>query len=255
MRLDIFLVQYKKVQSRTKAQELIEQGYVYFFNDKNEKIQIKKSNFSVDEKMFDKIELIENDLSQYVSRGAYKLEGAIQHVGLNVEDFFVLDIGQSTGGFSDYLLQHGVKKIVGIDVGSDQLHPKIKSSLKVTAFEKINVKDLKNHEKFNQIFKSEKCDLIVCDVSFISLSKIINFIEPYLKKNGHFLFLVKPQFECGPEHLDKNGVVKNPKVYADIKIRITQDCEKIFNCTAQYFSSSITGKDGNQEFFIYGQKN
>jgi len=255
MRLDVFLVQNKKIQSRTKAQELIEQGYVFLINDKNEKIQLKKSNFEVTDKLTEKIILEENPLSQYVSRGAYKLEGAVRTVGLNINNLFVLDVGQSTGGFTDYLLQNGARKIVGIDVGSQQLHPKIKNSELVFAFENINVKNLNTHKEFKQHFADEKCDLVVCDVSFISLGKILNDIEPYLKSKGYFLFLVKPQFECGPENLDKNGLVKNTKVYAEIESRITQDCERIFSCTTQYFSSSITGKDGNKEFFIYGQKN
>jgi len=260
MRLDLFLVSYKKIESRSKAQELISQGYVYLTKPNQEKIILKKANFIVNEDMYSYITIQDNDFNRYVSRGALKLLGALDKLQLNIANKIVFDIGQSTGGFTDVLLQKGAQLVVGVDVGQDQLHAKIKSDARVKYFEKVNVKDLSSNTDFTTYVlqknqsKVEYFDLLVCDVSFISLTKIISQVAGFLKNGGSFLFLVKPQFECGPEFLDKNGLVKNEKIYSDIEKQIKAECEKIFNCSTQFFESSITGKDGNKEFFIYGQK-
>jgi len=261
MRLDLFLVHYKKIESRSKAQELINQGYVYLVKSDQEKTVLKKSNFIVSEDLYSKIIVEDNHFSRYVSRGALKLLGALDAIQFDVTNKIVFDIGQSTGGFTDVLLQKGAQFVVGVDVGQNQLHTKIKSDPRVKYFEKINVKDLSSNTDFMTYIqqmnhsKVEYFDLMVCDVSFISLTKIISQVAGFLKHGGAFLFLVKPQFECGPEFLDKNGLVKNEKIYSDIEKQIKAECEKTFNCSTQFFESSITGKDGNKEFFIYGQKN
>lgn len=244
MRLDQFLVQHKQIESRTKAQDLIAQGLVSLKN----KI-LTKPSFDVTEKMYSEIAIAENNLSQFVSRAGFKLAGALDHVGQDVSGLKVLDVGQSTGGFTDVLLQRQAKHVTGLDVGSVQLHEKIKSDSRVTYYENLNVKDIPSHK-----LASEQFDGIVCDVSFISLTKVVSFFEPLLKPQGFFLLLVKPQFECGPQALDKNGIVSDAKVYETIKTEITALCEKVFQSECVYFESSITGKDGNKEFFIYGRK-
>lgn len=249
MRLDLFLVQYKSIESRTKAQDLIEAGFVYLNQQ-----QLKKPSYEVSEAQANQITILENDFSKYVSRAGFKLEGALKRTGLIVKNQLVFDVGQSTGGFTDCLLQLGAKRIVGIDVGSGQLHEKIKTNPSVTFLENANVKDLASNQNFQTILGQQLFDVAVCDVSFISLTKVVQFIEPYLKPNGYFLFLVKPQFECGPEYLDKNGIVDDAKVYKLIEAQISNHCEKIFHNKTEFFESSITGKDGNKEFFIYGQK-
>lgn len=244
MRLDLFLVQHKNVESRTRAQDLIAQGLVLFKNK-----VLSKPSLDVTEDMFSEITITENNLSQYVSRAGFKLAGALDHIQQNVEGLKVLDVGQSTGGFTDALLQRGVKQVIGLDVGTAQLHDKIKNDKRVTYFENLNVKDISSHALAKEIF-----DGIVCDVSFISLTKVVVFLEPLLKTKGFFLLLVKPQFECGPQALDKNGIVSDPDVYKVIQSNITSLCEKIFHGKTVFFESSITGKDGNKEFFIYGKK-
>ncbi|AZZ38039.1 TlyA family rRNA (cytidine-2'-O)-methyltransferase [Bdellovibrio sp. qaytius] len=244
MRLDQFLVQHKKIESRTKAQDLIAQGLVQFKNK-----VLTKSSFDVTEDMFSEITITENNLSQFVSRAGFKLSGALDYVKQQVAGLTVLDVGQSTGGFTDALLQRQAKHVTGLDVGSVQLHEKIKSDTRVTYFENLNVKDIASHSLANERF-----DGVVCDVSFISLTKVVTFLEPLLKPQGFFLFLVKPQFECGPQALDKNGIVSDAKVYDAIQVNITSLCEQLFQCECKYFESSITGKDGNKEFFIYGRK-
>lgn len=244
MRLDLFLVQHKNIESRTKAQDLITQGLVLFKNK-----VLTKPSFDVTEEMYSDITILENNLSQYVSRAGFKLSGALDYVKQNVEGLKVLDVGQSTGGFTDALLQRGVKQVIGLDVGSAQLHEKIKADSRVTYYENLNVKDIASH-----ILAKETFDGIVCDVSFISLTKVVAFLKPLLKTKGFFLLLVKPQFECGPQALDKNGIVSDPEVYKTIQSDITSLCEKIFHGNTIFFESSITGKDGNKEFFIYGKK-
>ena len=244
MRLDQFLVQFKEVESRTKAQDLIEKGLVSF----KDKV-LTKSSFDVTEAMFSDITIAENNLSQFVSRAGFKLSGALDYVDQDVAGTTILDVGQSTGGFTDALLQRGARRVTGIDVGSTQLHEKIRSDRRVISYENLNVKDIPSHKLAGELF-----DGIVCDVSFISLTKVVSFLEPLLKSEGFFLFLVKPQFECGPQALDKNGIVSDAKVYDSIQKNITSLCEKLFQCECKYFESSITGKDGNKEFFIYGHK-
>lgn len=244
MRLDQFLVQYKKIESRTKAQDLIARGLISFQGK-----VLTKPSFAVTNEMFAEIIIAENDLNQFVSRAGFKLSAALDFVKQAVDGLSILDVGQSTGGFTDVLLQRNAKHVTGFDVGSVQLHDKIKADPRVTFFENLNVKDIKSHE-----LASEQFDGIVCDVSFISLTKVVSHLEPLLKPKGFFLFLVKPQFECGPQALDKNGIVSDAKVYSKIQLEITSLCEKLFQCECMYFESSITGKDGNKEFFIYGHK-
>ena len=244
MRLDQFLVQHKKIESRTKAQDLIAQGLISYKNK-----VLSKPSFDVTEEMHSDIIIAENNLSQFVSRAGFKLSGALDFVNQDVTGLTVLDVGQSTGGFTDASLQRNAKHITGLDVGSVQLHEKIKADSRVTSYENLNVKDISTHK-----LASERFDGVVCDVSFISLTKVVSFIEPVLKSKGFFLFLVKPQFECGPQALDKNGIVSDAKVYDTIQSQITALCEKLFDCECKYFESSITGKDGNKEFFIYGRK-
>lgn len=244
MRLDLFLVQFKNIESRTKAQDLIAQGLVLLKNK-----VLKKPSFDVTQDMYPSITILENDLNQYVSRAGFKLAGALDQVKQNVEGLKILDVGQSTGGFTDALLQRGASQVIGLDVGTAQLHEKIKNDSRVIYFENLNIKDIGSHA-----LNSETFDGIVCDVSFISLTKVIAFLKPLLKPKGFFLFLVKPQFECGPQALDKNGIVSDAKVYQVVQSDITAKCEQLFQGKTLFFESSIDGKDGNKEFFIYGHK-
>ncbi|MES2802216.1 MAG: TlyA family RNA methyltransferase [Bdellovibrionota bacterium] len=244
MRLDLFLVQHKKTESRTKAQDLIAQGLVFLKNK-----VLTKPSFEVTEEMFSEITIAENKLNQFVSRAGFKLSAALDFVQQEVNGLTILDVGQSTGGFTDALLQRQAKHVTGLDVGSIQLHEKIKADSRVTFYENLNIKDIATHT-----LASMRFDGVVCDVSFISLTKVVAFFEPLLKTKGFFLLLVKPQFECGSQALDKNGIVSDAKVYSTIQANITSLCENLFQCECKYFESSITGKDGNKEFFIYGRK-
>jgi 23S rRNA (cytidine1920-2'-O)/16S rRNA (cytidine1409-2'-O)-methyltransferase len=247
MRLDHYLVQFKNIESRTKAQDLIQNKNISV----NQKIIIK-SSFDVSES--DDIQIQDQEILKYVSRAGLKLEAAFNKLNFDLKNKTVLDIGQSTGGFSDCCLQFGAEKVVGFDVGENQLHEKIKFNSKVTYFEKLNVKNINTDIAFTNSVPKEKFNLIVCDVSFISLMHVVPNLPNLLENGGSYLFLVKPQFECGPENLDKNGIVKNTKVYAGIEIKIKKLFHDHFGDVSDYFESAVLGKEGNLEFFIYGRR-
>lgn len=252
MRLDLFLVENKLAGSRTQAQDFIENGYVYL-NQGSKKIKLQKASFNVDDSNKAFIEVENNQLQKYVSRAGLKLESALKNLGLNVEGKYILDIGQSTGGFTDCLLQHKARHMVGVDVGHAQLHSSLIGHKQIDTVENLNVKDLQNSQVFLALVPPAKFDMIVADVSFISLAKIVAHLVPVLKEHGEYLFLVKPQFECGPEYLDKNGIVKDPSVYKKIEDEIKKTMLQYFNNVEAYIKSDIIGKDGNQEFFVYGR--
>ncbi len=212
-----------------------------------------KPNFDVIDDFTDSIFIEKNELQKFVSRGGLKLEAALTHLNLSVKNKFVFDVGQSTGGFTDCLLQHHAQFVVGVDVGHDQLHPHLFQHAKMIAIEGLHVNQLMQNELFMQAVPANGFDLIVADLSFISITKVMAHLKPFLKINGDFLFLVKPQFEAGSNALDKNGIVKDEKTYDLVQTTVTEEAKKVFGHVAQYFKCSLQGKDGNQEFFIYGQ--
>jgi 23S rRNA (cytidine1920-2'-O)/16S rRNA (cytidine1409-2'-O)-methyltransferase len=194
------------------------------------------------------------ELQKFVSRAGLKLEGALRHLNLSVKEKLILDVGQSTGGFTDCLLYYGAKQVVGIDVGHSQLHEKISKDSRVESFENLNVKELSVNTAFLRAVPADGFDLVVVDVSFISLTKVIPSLANMLTEGSEYLILVKPQFECGRENLDSNGIVKGEKIYSDIEEEIKKTAGQYFKNVTAYFESSILGKDGNREFFIYGHK-
>ncbi len=253
MRLDVFLVEKKFAASRTQAQELIVAGHVYLKNEA-QNIKLVKSSYQVTDHDSDLIFVQHNEIQKYVSRGGLKLEQAIKTLSLNLNNQTALDVGQSTGGFTDCLLSHKVKYIVGIDVGHDQLHEKIKSNELVKSFEGLHIKDLSKNAEYLKAIPAGGFDILVADVSFISLIKVMCHIKDFLKVGGSYLFLVKPQFELTATDLDKNGIVKNVKSYELVQQKIILEAQQQFGDVLNYFNSEKLGKDGNQEFFIYGKK-
>ncbi len=253
MRLDQFLVKSEMALSRTQAQDLIASGYVQLTGPEKT-ITLNKPSFEISESIEKFITVTaDNPLQKYVSRAGLKLEGAIERLKLDMKNKIVLDIGQSTGGFTDCLLKMGVEKVVGIDVGHDQLHAHIKNNPRVISFEGLNAKDLALSPEFVKQVPTGGFEFAVMDVSFISITKVVDFIKPYLAKDGEILFLVKPQFEAGPDALDKNGIVKDEKVYVVIENQLIEHLTRVFGLVLDYFTSLLPGKDGNQEFFIYGK--
>lgn len=241
-RLDIYLVNNNYVPSRSKASELIHNGKIKV----NDKIIIKPS-FEVNE--LDKIELLENKVLKYVSRGGLKLEKAIEYFSIDLTNKVILDIGSSTGGFTDCALKHNASFVYALDVGSNQLHQSLLNNENVKSMENTNFKDV-NKEMFDK-----HIDLYVCDVSFISIQIILRKLKE-LDDNFNIVILFKPQFEVGKNNLNKNGVVKNK----NILIKALNDFDyflklnKIGIINATY--SPITGnKEGNIEFLFYLNNN
>lgn len=249
-RIDSSLVDWGFFESRNKAQAAIDEGLVFLGNQK-----ISKSNYEVDQNEETKnlIRVEKGQSTQYVSRGGIKMEGALKKIGLSVSDFRILDIGISTGGFTDCLLQKGAKEIIGIDVGHKQIHQTLLSNPRLHVFEGTHIKNV-DKKFFSTRGLGDQFDLIVCDVSFISLKRVVPYAVAFVKDGGSMLFLVKPQFELSKEDLGKGGVVKDTSLFQRVEILIKSLFEESKFTVLDYFESPITGSDGNQEFFVYAKK-
>ena len=235
-RVDKELVSRGLINSRAKAQELIENGLVKC----NGKI-VSKSNILVDEQ--DTLEILENDLTKYVSRGGLKLEEAINKFGIDFTGLKVIDIGSSTGGFCDCALKHGASKIIAIDVGTDVMVEELRNDSRIDLHEQTNFKDLES-DYYKDI------DIITCDVSFISLKPIVKKVYDENIKID-MICLIKPQFECGMETANKyKGIPLSKKVHLDI----INNLKEYFNSLNFYFKnltcSPIKGGDGNIEYLL-----
>jgi 23S rRNA (cytidine1920-2'-O)/16S rRNA (cytidine1409-2'-O)-methyltransferase len=251
MRIDVALVLKGFVDSRGKAKTLIDMGLV-----KIKGIIVTKSSLLVEEDQLGDIEVLSNTLNQFVSRAGLKLERALNDVKLDVKSLNVLDIGQSTGGFTDCLLQRGAAQVVGVDVGNSQLHEKLKENPLCITIEGVNARNLKTESENFEDLKPGFFDLVVMDVSFISSAHIVPEICHFMKSGGHYLLLVKPQFEGSPDHLDRHGVVnlkKYPDFYYQLEEKMRKLCGDNIGPVSNYFESQLEGKDGNKEFFIFGK--
>jgi 23S rRNA (cytidine1920-2'-O)/16S rRNA (cytidine1409-2'-O)-methyltransferase len=251
MRADLLLVEKGFATSRTRAQELIESGKVVLVS-KGKRIPVKKSSFMIELQPNDEIEVEVDSASHFVSRGGLKMQGALERTKLNILGARVLDVGISTGGFSDCLLQKGARSIVGVDVGHGQLHARLKEDPRVTLIEGVNARDLSG-SAIVTLNDGHRFDLIVVDVSFISLALVLPGLIQYLKDSGSVMALVKPQFEVGRENLGKNGIVKDQKKFADVEEKIRLSARGAGLIVEDYFESSIKGSDGNIEFFIWAR--
>jgi len=194
------------------------------------------------------LQLLDDAESRYVSRGGLKLEGALASAGLEVSGWRCLDVGQSTGGFTDCLLQRGAAHVTGVDVGHGQLHERLRGDSRVTCIEKCNAREL------NGAVVGEGFDLAVGDLSFISLTLVLPAIAPLLKAGGHLLLLAKPQFELQPQQIGKGGIVRDAALYADVERRLRTACDRLGLRVKGWYDSPIAGGDGNREFFIFAHK-
>lgn len=252
-RLDIWLTEKGLASSRTHAQEVIEAGQVFLNSPQARKI-LKKPSLSMSSEEADLLIVEDGAATRFVSRGGLKLEGALAHVGLNVTGLQALDVGISTGGFTDCLLQNQVTSVLGVDVGHGQVHKSLAGHPRLKVFEGVNARQLSQESLVRNAMPSGGFDLIVMDVSFISISLIIPELPLFLKSGGHLLSLVKPQFEVGIDGLSKGGIVKDISKFAEVETKIKASCVAAGFKVLDYFSSPILGKDGNSEFFIYAQK-
>lgn len=187
---------------------------------------------------------------RYVSRGGLKLAGALAASGLAVANRRCLDVGQSTGGFTDCLLQAGAARVVGVDVGHGQLHARLRDDLRVTCIEGINCRALTAAD-LGDALPEGGFDLIVGDVSFISLTLVLPRLPALLAAGGDLLLLVKPQFEVGPQNLGKGGIVRDSSLYAEVEAKLRQCAAALGLAVQGWFDSPIAGGDGNREFFIW----
>ena len=236
-RIDKELLRRNMAPSRSKSQELINSSLV-FCNGK----LVNKCNFLIDEN--DTITILENDKLKYVSRAGLKLEKALKEFNIDVNGLNAMDIGSSTGGFCDCLLQNGINHIIAIDVGTDLLDKKLRNNKKIELYEQTNFKDLE-HKYFENI------DLMTCDVSFISLTKIIEKIYNE-KVKVDMICLIKPQFECGKEIANKyKGVILDKKIHYEIINRVISDMNKYNFYIKNITYSPIKGGDGNIEYLCY----
>lgn len=239
-RLDIVVFERGFTESREKAKALIMAGQVYVNN-----IKQLKSGFSV--KDTDCVE-VRGEKMPYVSRGGYKLEKAIKEFGLLLDDSICMDIGASTGGFTDAMLQNGATKVYSIDVGYGQLAWKLRTDPRVINMERTNFRYC-THEQI-----PDEIDFASVDVSFISLKIIIPVMRELLKENGKAVCLIKPQFEAGKENVGKNGVVRDLNVHVSV---VSQICNFVLENGFRILNldySPIKGPQGNIEYLIYIQK-
>lgn len=247
MRLDQWLVKTKMAPSRTKAQELIRTGQVEVQVQGSWKPVVQPS-FAMGEDF--QARVLSAELLRYVSRAGLKLEGALEHLNLDVNELRALDVGISTGGFTDCLLKKGCKSVVGFDVGHGQLHPSLKEDKRLRDFEGLHFKDLAKHGDFQETV-GEGFSLVVVDVSFCSLSLVLPSLPQVLGAGAQVLALVKPQFEVGASHLNKAGVVKDGGLYGQVEVKIRDCAEALGFIVKDYFPSQLSGADGNQEYFLF----
>ena len=242
MRLDKYIVDKKIVDSRNKAQSLISNGFVLV----NNKIKTQVA-YNVNDS--DIIRISQHE--QYVSRGAYKLIAAIDKFHIDLKNKVVLDIGSSTGGFTQVCLINGAKSIYAIDVGKNQMDQKLRQNPKIKLYEGVNFKDFNT-----STYKKKKIDVIVVDVSFISLTKILKKIQEVFPYSLKLIVLIKPQFELGKEIIKANhGVIRSKKLWEKAIDIVTSLARELgYKINKNYIESPIKGGDGNTEFLMYLEK-
>ena len=240
-RLDVLLVKQGLAQSREKAKAIIMSGNVFVDGQRED-----KAGATFDE---EKVEItIKGNTLKYVSRGGLKLEKAIDHFGVNVQDAVCMDIGASTGGFTDCMLQNGATKVYSVDVGHGQLAWKLRNDERVVCMEKTNFRYLTREDIEDDL------DFASVDVSFISLTKILLPARNLLKDNGKMVCLIKPQFEAGKEKVGKKGVVRDESVHVEVIEKIFDFVEILDFSYLALDYSPIKGPEGNIEYLIYIEK-
>ena len=240
MRADQLLVQRALAPTRSAAQRLIDTGAVRWLGPKGWAVPRKAGEDLPDDCQ---LEVTDNAELRFASRGGLKLDAALLRCGVEVAGANCLDVGQSTGGFTDALLQRGAARVVGLDVGHGQLAEKLRGDARVTGLEGLNARHLDA-----SALPVQRFDLIVGDLSFISLSLVLPALAPLL--HGTLLMLVKPQFELQPADIGKGGLVKDPAAYARVETRLREACAALRLNVVDWFDSPIAGGDGNREFFL-----
>ena len=268
MRADQLLLERGLAASRSQAQRLIAAGVRWRLQAASAWLQVKKN--SEDLPLGAELELLDASEAAFVSRGGLKLQGALAATGMAVKGKNCLDVGQSTGGFTDCLLQAGAAHVLGVDVGHGQLHPRLAQHPQVMALEGLNARELsaevliaaqadltpenaKNSMKnaLDAVLLQTGFDLVVGDLSFISLALVLPRLAPLLAADGQLLMLVKPQFELQPADIGKGGIVRDAAKYAQVEAKIRRVCADCGLQVQAWLDSPIQGGDGNREFFVW----
>lgn len=236
-RIDKILVDRGLADSRTKAQALVMAGLVLV----NEQ-RIDKPSAVVTPDDIIRIKGTNDPAFRYVGRGGLKLEAALHHFNLNPENLVCLDVGASTGGFTDCLLQHGARHVIAVDVGHNQIDWRLRNDERVEVRERVNARYL-TAQDFPEPF-----DLIVMDVSFISAVKVLPALVPLLTANGRIVTLIKPQFEVGKGEVGRGGVVRDPEQHARVIAEVNQAAVALGLQVEGVIESPIQGAEGNIEF-------
>ena len=237
MRLDKYLVKFLDVESRSKAQQLIENGCVAI-----DGVVVHHKNYEVTKT--NKVEI--KNAESFVSRGAYKLLGAIVSLGIDFNDKVVLDVGSSTGGFTQIALLNNAKRVYCVDVGTDQLHKSLRNNIRVTVYENINFKFM------NLAMFKDKIDYVLADLSFISLTALLDKIASMFTYHIDLYLLIKPQFELTKQIVDQHhGVIKLSPLHKRAIYRVCDHAQELGFKVDKVVKSPILGKDGNTEFFVH----
>lgn len=238
-RLDVLVVERGLAESRQKAQAMILAGEVTVDGGRAD-----KAGATIPETA--NIE-VHSRLQKYASRGGLKLEGALEDFGVNPEGRTCLDIGASTGGFTDCLLQHGAARVYAVDVNTDQLAWKLRDDARVTRLEK-NARELRVEDV------AAKANVVVADVSFISVTKVLPGALACANPGAEFLILVKPQFELRREDVGKGGIVRDAALREKAVASVRSAAESLGMVEFRAAPSRVVGADGNQEYFLHGRK-
>lgn len=240
-RLDNLLLATGEFESREKAKAAIMAGIVFVDGNREDKAG---SKFAVNAKIE-----IKGKKNPYVSRGGYKLEKAIKEFNLDLNGVIAMDVGASTGGFTDCMLQNGAAKVFAVDVGTNQLAYKLRIDERVVCLEKTNAKNLDN------TIITHPVSLVSIDVAFISLTKILQAVRGVMEPNGLIAALIKPQFEAGKEKVGKKGVVRDPAVHIEVIENVLLYSESIGLEIVGLTFSPIKGPEGNIEYLALMKKN
>ncbi|MBA2619905.1 MAG: TlyA family RNA methyltransferase [Acidobacteria bacterium] len=241
-RIDKLLIEQGFAESQERARALVMAGIVLVNEVRVEKpSEVFFSNVAVRIKG-------KTDETKFVGRGGLKLEKALKHFHIHLNEYVCLDIGASTGGFTDCLLQNGAKKVCTVDVGTNQIDWKLRTDARVEARENVNARYLKPAD-FDELF-----DLIVMDVSFISVTKIFPVLPPLLKDKGKIITLVKPQFEVGKGDVGAGGIVRDEEKHEAVLARVNQSAQDCALLVSGLTESPILGASGNKEFLVLYEK-
>ena len=239
-RLDKILIQRGLISTRVRAEKMILETGVKVGG---KLINKPGKKFPLDVE----IEMLAEEIP-WVSRGAFKLIHGLDFWNISVTGLTAMDLGASTGGFTEVLLSRDIEKVYCVDVGTNQLHPSIKSNDKVIDISKTHIRELTKHQV------PELVDLVVIDVSFISLEKVLPFVHPFLKEGGQIITLVKPQFEAGKENVPKTGIIKDTKIHLEVVENVKKYALMSNFNYLEHIDSPVLGGDGNKEFLMLLEK-